>query len=490
MRSSAVATTDATGRFSVDLLDDGEYQLQASKEAHVAADDRAPSGSMQRVRVVNGVAEQVQLVLSRGGAIGGTIVDSGGDPVQGARVTALRLVRETEGQFVAIATGWARITDDRGRYRVFGLPAGSYVLAVSTEAEASGSDRAAQQGFVRTYFPGTTRIDGAQRMRVQTGEELSGLDVSIAATFTARVSGRVLDGAGEPLEGRVQLAISQHSSAITAEAMTASVGSDGTFEFSSVPPGDYVLQAISEPGFGRPPQFGVEAVVVGDRNPPPATIHTSSGTTLEGRFIVEGVAELPFRALAIHASSADLDRGPRAGRGPSGLAVHDDGRFYLTGLHGPMRFSATSLPDGWYLKSVMIAGADVTDVPFDFGSIERTLEGAEIVLSTKGATIAGVATDGPNTRASNFVAVAFSTSRDTWFTGSRQVKQQRSTGDGSFRIEGLPPGDYWVAAVDRLEPGNWLTPENLGALVPAAARVTVREGQALSTDLRLFRQVP
>jgi len=153
-----------------------------------------------------------------------------------------------------------------------------------------------------------------------------------------------------------------------------------------------------------------------------------------------------------------------------------------------MRFSATSLPDGWYLKSVMIAGADVTDVAFDFGSVEQTLEGAEIVLSTKGATIGGVATDGPNTRAVNFVAVAFSTSRDTWFNGSRQVKQRRSDANGSYTIEGLPPGEYWVAAVDRLEPGNWLTAENLDAMVPGAARVTVREGQVLSTDLRLLRR--
>ena len=198
--------------------------------------------------------------------------------------------------------------------------------------------------------------------------------------------------------------------------------------------------------------------------------------------------EPPLRALAIHASAADLDRGPRNGRGPEGLAVHDDGRFYLTGLHGPMRFSATSLPSRWYLKSVTIAGSDVTDAPFDFGSNEQTLSDAAIVLSTEGATIAGVVTDGPNTRASNCVAVAFSTSRDTWFNGSRLVKQRRSEANGSYTIEGLPPGEYWVAAVDRLDPGNWLTPDNLDALVPSAARVTVLEGQVLSTDLRLLRR--
>jgi hypothetical protein len=55
-------------------------------------------------------------------------------------------------------------------------------------------------------------------------------------------------------------------------------------------------------------------------------------------------------------------------------------------------------------------------------------------------------------------------------------------------VEGLPPGEYWVAAVDRLEPDSWLTPDNLDALVPSAARVTVHEGQVVSTDLRLLRR--
>jgi carboxypeptidase family protein len=491
MRSSAVTTTDARGRFSLELLDDGEYQVEASKVAHVAADvprSSAPA-SRQRVRVIGGVAADVRLALSNGGVISGTIVDSAGEPLQGAHVRALQLRREND-QWVASATGWERATDEQGRYRLFGLPSGSYVLAVSIDGEASGNDRAQHRGFAPTYFPGTTSIESAQTLRVQSGAELAALDLTIAPTFTARVSGRAFDVAGEPLVGRVQLTISRHTSSITAEPITTRVDTDGTFELTGAAPGTYVLQAIGEAGFGRAPQFGVASVVIEDRDPAPVDVHASPGTTLEGRFIVEGVDDPPRRALAIHASSADLDRGPRTGRGPDGLAVHDDGRFYLTGLYGPMRFSATSLPPAWYLKSVKIAGNDVTDTSFDFGSSAQTLSDAEILLSTEGATITGTATDGTNTRASNFVAVAFSTSRDAWFNGSRQVKQRSSEPNGSFTLEGMPPGEYFVAAVDRLEPGTWLTTDNLDALVPWAARVTLVEGQVLSTDLRLRRQEP
>ena len=487
--SSAVTTTTAAGRFLVDLLDDGEYNVEVMKAAHVAAEDVASSASRstQRVKIVDGVADEVRLALAPGGVISGTIVDAAGEPLQGVRVRALRL-RTENGHFVAVATGWDRSTDERGRYRLFGLASGSYVVVASIGAEASGIDRAQHRGFAQTYFPGTPGIESAQTVRVQAGAELAALDLTIAPTFTARVTGRALDNDGEPLVGRVQLTISRHASAITTEPVATRVNTDGTFELTGVPPGTYVVHAFGEGGFGRAPQFGVASVVVENRDPAPVTVHASPGTTLEGRFIVEGMDDPPLRTLAIHASAADLDRGPRNGRGPEGLAVHDDGRFYLTGLHGPMRFSATSLPSRWYLKSVTIAGSDVTDAPFDFGSSDQTLSDAEIVLSTEGATIAGVVTDGLNTRASNFVAVAFSTSRDTWFNGSRLVKQRRSESNGSYMVEGLPPGEYWVAAVDRLEPGSWLTPDNLDALVPSAARVTVHEGQVVSTDLRLLRR--
>jgi hypothetical protein len=84
--------------------------------------------------------------------------------------------------------------------------------------------------------------------------------------------------------------------------------------------------------------------------------------------------------------------------------------------------------------------------------------------------------------------VAFSRSRDTWFAGSRYVKQSRAGANGSFTITGLAPGDYWITAVDRLEPGDWQTTDVLDGLVQGATRVTVEEGQIATISLRLLRR--
>ena len=49
----------------------------------------------------------------------------------------------------------------------------------------------------------------------------------------------------------------------------------------------------------------------------------------------------------------------------------------------------------------------------------------------------------------------------------------------------LPPGDYLMAAVTDVEPGEWFDPEFLQQLRAASARVTLNEGDKKTQDLRL-----
>src|SRR5215510_50300 len=99
-----------------------------------------------------------------------------------------------------------------------------------------------------------------------------------------------------------------------------------------------------------------------------------------------------------------------------------------------MRLVPGTLPSGWYLKSLTIGGIDATDSPFDFGFSEHTITDAEILLSPQGGTISGAVTQGARTRASTLVALAFSTTRERWFTGSQYVKRRAGGANGSFDI--------------------------------------------------------
>ncbi len=442
-------------------------------------------GRVVTVMFSNG-ARSLNLALTGGGAVSGTVVDSAGEPFQGISVSALQ-VRYESGRAVARAVGWTRVTDDRGRYRLFGLVPGSYLIVASLDAEES-SPKDEATGFAPLYYPGTANIEAAQLLRLTAGSDLSGTDLTFAATSVVRVTGKALDFVGQPLVGRVLLGVSQRSASITSDRRVVKTGKEGSFEFTDVPPGDYVVQAMADAGFGGPAEFGSEYVTVGDRNPPPVTVPTSRGATLAGRFVVEGAIDPPMRAYSLLATPLDLDRSPAGGRGPSGLAIHDDGQFYLSGLHGVMRLSAPNALPGWYLKSITIGGVDVTDRSYDFGFADVTLSDAEVVLSNNAAGVAGSIERQSEREAVAATVIAFSTNRDVWFAGSRHVKWQSSTARGSFAFEGLPPGEYFIAAVDASIPVDLQAPDTLDTFVSRAARVTAREGTVSEVTLSLIRR--
>jgi hypothetical protein len=112
------------------------------------------------------------------------------------------------------------------------------------------------------------------------------------------------------------------------------------------------------------------------------------------------------------------------------------------------------------------------------------------VLSNAGARIRGSLADASDTRAPEFLVIAFSTNRANWFPGSRHIKRAETGPNGSFDVDALPPGEYYVAALDTLPPGEWQSPERLGALLQQAVRVAVGEGQARTLTLRLNARAP
>jgi hypothetical protein len=488
-KQTRMVVVDANGRFDAGRFKDGEYTIEVGKSGYLTPEFRGPS-LIETARMVHirpdARVHDIEVVLARGGAIVGTITDSAGEPFQGVLVRAMRL-RQVGARTVATAAGWPRLTDERGRYRVFGLPPGWYLIVASLNATEATFDRRSVVGFAPVYYPATARVESAQTVQVELGSAITGVEVTFAASATARVTGKALNAAGAPLAGRVVLTVSARSGSVAPEPRSIRIGDDGSFELPDVPPGDYVLQALGDRGPGVAPEFGSEYITVAEHNAPPVTIRTTTGATLEGRFTSESRATIPLRAQALHAAPLDADRSPPDGRGPEGLAVHDDGRFYLTGLFGPMRLTYPA-PSGWYLKSMMIGGIDVTDQSFDFGFGDQVISDADIVLSNTGARIDGTVSDVADRRVREFAVVAFSANRAYWFAGSRYVRWAATTPNGSFDVGDLPPGDYLVAAVDALPPGDWQALDGLDALVPRAMRVTLREGEARSITLPLTRR--
>ena len=62
----------------------------------------------------------------------------------------------------------------------------------------------------------------------------------------------------------------------------------------------------------------------------------------------------------------------------------------------------------------------------------------------------------------------------------------RADQDGRFTFRTLRPGNYYVAAVETIEPGQWLDPDYLAAIRTSAVSVSVLEGETKTVALKLL----
>src|SRR2546425_7263086 len=118
-------------------------------------------------------------------------------------------------------------------------------------------------GYLRTYFSGTPTPAEAQLIEISGSEDALNADFALIHGRAATISGRVLKAAGEPFEGVVALIQSARSGAIATPVVRQRTSTGGTFEFASLPPGEYVIQtATSRESRSVEGEFGTLFVAV------------------------------------------------------------------------------------------------------------------------------------------------------------------------------------------------------------------------------------
>jgi protocatechuate 3,4-dioxygenase beta subunit len=497
------ARTDASGGFSITGLRPGRYTLNAVSSPLVGAwgyGQDASGSSGTPIVVADRIEEGLDIILPRYVAIQGVVVDEFGEPVQGARVQALQ-VEYVSGRLTAVPVGNERRTDDQGSYRIWGLPAGTYLLSASVDG-LFRDGRGSRIAYAPMYYPGTPLITAASPLELR---DDSTVNLAFAPIAMTQITGKARDHEGPLIGGTVRLVESRRAGTIAAAPRSAPIQPDGSFLIRNVPSGDYVLHVRGD-GPGRTGMFATETFSVGS-DPIDLLIRVSHGTSLEGRTVLEGTQEnvaCRIEPLAVSSTGGPISSGCDGGRmgfTVTPVALDDRARseatmvfgwstneFFGLGLFGRLSFALGSAPsDDWYLKSFTLNGVDIADSGFDFGWQPATISDAEIVLSRNGASITGRRIDARAGGPGYFVLV-FAPQYERLPPLSRRMKFTRSATDGSFRIGGLPPGDYLVAAVPRLKTTEWQNPELLRQIAPRAERITLTEGQHASVSVRLLER--
>ena len=482
------ARSDADGFYQITSIPAGSYILVAVmpdyRSSHLpqvygdtrAASARWTSGSAARVDIkVGEVRNGVDFALTRAFGIGGRVVDEAGQPMSNVRVRIDWSTAETAG------LGSFRDTDDRGEFRLFGLPPGRYRVCAEplklVYTEAAPPDAPA----VSCYPADAGRTDQALIIAAADPEPIQ-LQMRRGGTVT--VSGTVLDAAGVPAEG-ASVTLGRRSGTSTTTNYPLPIWAGAQFLARGVSPGEYFIaasggRAVDTGQIER--QYAYVPLTVGASDVAGLTIRLAAPVTLAGHVTVADGAPLPGgTTLTVQAALVDRVASAFNRAVPTGV-VRDDLTFELTGIVGAATISCSGLPAGWIVDAVRYRGADVTDLAFTPAGDTRSLD---VAVSSRGAMVSGTIVGSESAAGRNAIVWLFpvDAARQVAGTGGRVTL---ATVGGRFALDAVRAGEYYVVAVDA---APWQSARAAATpwdrLARVADRITLGEGDRRTIDVRL-----
>ena len=236
---SQTTAVDNNGEFKIEGLEAGVYRVSASMPGYIPAPQPSPTDSPSYYHV----GDSVTVTMIKGGVITGTVSGANG-PVIATNVRAIR-VRDDEGKALPYAlVTRERLTDDRGVYRIYGLPPGAYLIVAGGAQQFGGPAAYSAYGNDSPiYFPSSAR-DTASEVVVRNGEEINA-DIQYRSEPGHSISGTVAGLIQSQTQSSYGATIGLIDVRDRSTLMNTSASSYNNygFAFYGVPDGEYELSA-------------------------------------------------------------------------------------------------------------------------------------------------------------------------------------------------------------------------------------------------------
>lgn len=466
----ARAMTGADGFYRLENVPAGSYQLQILAPAHTPAKAHATFGIGVGRAINIGAGETIDhqdFELARGGVITGRVTDADGKPVIAERLKLLRPNRDSHSAPINIGSPYGFETDDRGVYRMYGLPAGRYLVCAGDEKD-SRAMRAALSGrnLTHTCYPNATEEAQARIVEVSPGVEATGVDITLPPPVkTYEVTGRITDAeTGQPLAN-----LSYGFGVLSPDGKnlvnrgwgSVKTTPEGEFRFGNLMPGRYAVFVMTRDGDVANYYSEALPFEIDDANLSGLVLKARRGATLRGVVSVEGTTDRAVIAklaqVDLHVRVVPVNR--RTGElqpGASSRLIIQPGGFFVSGLppgKAQVMLSAFSSPPGFRLLRVERGAAGQRD-GFEIGDGEQVSD-VRIRLAYGTTVLRGqleVRRDGQPSQipegAQMYVVLRLA-------GGERTARDNISTevdGRGRFVLEGLVAGEY------ELTGNGWIRP--------------------------------
>jgi hypothetical protein len=349
------------------------------------------------------------------------------------------------------------------------------------------------------YYPAAARAAQAAAIPLASGEERGGVNLQLTLVPTARISG-ILTGPDGPAVLSLALVPSGDdlSTDMGLETATSISDTTGHFTFLGVPAGQYVLRTVRNPPAQSrgaaapnvppgPTLWATQSLSVGTTDIPDLVVTLRTGFRVSGTVVFDDAAQQPttdeVRRVVMAIESAD-GRPPAPGTGFRGQ-LDGTGHFSSNEL-APGRYYLRVVvpPVGWMLKSAMLDGRDISNVPL---AVDRPMTGVVMTFTNHPGEIGGRVQNAAGALDATASVLVFPADSASWVdygASPRRLRSTRVDKDGAFRTAGVPPGDYFVVAIPDEAAADAFDPRILQALARLATPVKLADGEARSISLR------
>jgi Carboxypeptidase regulatory-like domain len=463
--------TNREGVFKFSGLEPGSYTVNASMPSYIPK-------SLSSGLVVQS-ADAVTLVMIKGGIISGTVTNSKGGPVVAVGIR-VEMVLDESGR--RTANTYESVTDDRGVYRVYGLPSGTYIVSADGSADYSPSGVNAYSTDTPTFAPSSSR-ETADEISVRAGDE-SNVDIRYRAEHGSSIRG-VVRGART---GDMGFWVTLTSLAEKGQRWSSSFRDpNGEFAFEGIPDGEYHLVALA---YWNDRDRGLsESMVINVRGADIEGIELTAVAlaSINGRVVLkelkEPVAECTDKRQTqfSEVSLIPLQRVNEGAKkkpqfvwtGQGSMTPNAQGNVTLKDLAAGEYYFGVRLPgQQWYLQSVAFVPATPGGVPTDASRTWTTvkpgdrLAGLTFTLSQGAALVRGEITLPEGQTLPDKLTVYLVPAEAAQADDALRYFAGPVNGQGNFWLSNVPPGRYWMLAQPGTEDTRY---ENSKIRLPDAA---------------------